>query len=466
MKASTAKFGIVALSAAMVTAAYAATVEQVVVRQQWPWSTDVRVEYNVTGVTTPVDVTVTAFNGNEQLNVPNLESAIVGDVYGISRSGVYSFTIDPVKAFGTDQIAMSEFKVHLSLSDSAANTTEVLYKIYDLVGGGCKDVTRGDLLGGKYGTIETNYTAYTGFETQVPDVLIWTGVTNDAKYATTHLVMRKISAKGKTFKMGSPDSENGHAADEVQHNVTMANDFYIGVFEVTQRQYNEIAGSWPSFYSLASCRDTRPLDKISWETVRGTGSSAAWPGDLSHNVASGSFLYNLRSRLSGAPKLDLPTEAQWEYACRAECTNSWYNGYDSIGTQFPWHVNKIARYAGERGYGPDGNLIGDAAIAAVMGTTNGTARVGSYLPNAWGLYDMAGNVAEMCLDWYANYTSADQEEPAGPSSGSLRSWRGGAITSKGNGVRSALRGSRAPSSTASEGWLGFRLCLTITEEMQ
>ena len=463
MKASTAKFGIVALSAAMVTAAYAATVEQVVVRQQWPWSTDVRVEYNVTGVTTPVDVSVTAFNGNEPLNAPNLKNAIVGDVYGISRSGVYSFIIDPVKAFGTDQIAMSEFKVHLSLSDSAANTTEVLYKIYDLVGGGCTDVTRGDLLGGKYGTIETNYTAYTGFETQVPDVLIWTGVTNDAKYATTHLVMRKISAKDQTFKMGSPDSENGHAADEVQHNVTMANDFYIGVFEVTQRQYNEITGSWPSFYSLASCRDTRPLDTITWEAVRGTGSSAAWPGDLSHNVASGSFLYNLRSRLSGTPKLDLPTEAQWEYACRAECTNSWYNGYDSIGTQFPWHVNKIARYAGERGYGPDGNLIGDAAIAAVMGTTNGTARVGSYLPNAWGLYDMAGNVAEMCLDWYANYTSDDQADPAGPSSGSKRSWRGGAITSKGNGVRSALRGSRAPSSASSEGWLGFRLCLTITE---
>jgi len=463
MKASTAKLGVVALSAAMVAAASAATVEQVLVRQQWPWSTDVRVEYNVTGVTTPVDVSVTAFNGNEPLNAPNLKNAIVGDVYGISRSGVYSFIIDPVKAFGTDQIAMSEFKVHLSLSDSAANTTEVLYKIYDLVGGGCTDVTRGDLLGGKYGTIETNYTAYTGFETQVPDVLIWTGVTNDAKYATTHLVMRKISAKDQTFKMGSPDSENGHAADEVQHNVTMANDFYIGVFEVTQRQYNEITGSWPSFYSLASCRDTRPLDTITWEAVRGTGSSAAWPGDLSHNVASGSFLYNLRSRLSGTPKLDLPTEAQWEYACRAECTNSWYNGYDSIGTQFPWHVNKIARYAGERGYGPDGNLIGDAAIAAVMGTTNGTARVGSYLPNAWGLYDMAGNVAEMCLDWYANYTSDDQADPAGPSSGSKRSWRGGAITSKGNGVRSALRGSRAPSSASSEGWLGFRLCLTITE---
>jgi formylglycine-generating enzyme required for sulfatase activity len=471
MKALTAKIGIVLLVAVMVATGYAATVEQVVVRQLWPWSTDVRVEYNVTGVTSPVDISVTAFNGSEQLNAPGLNSAIVGDIYGISQSGVYSFTIDPVKAFGTGQIAMSEFKVHLSLSDSAANTTEVLYKIYDLVGGGCTDVTRGDLLGGKYGTIETNYTAYTGaytgtypgFETTVPDVLIWTGVTNDAKYATTHLVMRKISAKGKTFKMGSPADESDHEANELQHNVTMANDFYIGVFEVTQRQYNEIAGSWPSFYSLASCRDTRPLDKITWEAVRGTGSSAAWPGDLSHSVASGSFLYNLRSRLSGTPKLDLPTEAQWEYACRAECTNSWYNGYDSVGTQYPWHVNKIARYAGERGYGPDDKLIGDAATAAVMGTTNGTARVGSYLPNAWGLYDMAGNVAEMCLDWYAEYTSADQTEPVGPSSGSNRSWRGGAITSKGNGLRSALRGSRAPSSAASEGWLGLRLCLTIKE---
>ena len=297
MKASTAKLGVVALSAAMVTAAYAATVEQVVVRQQWPWSTDVRVEYNVTGVTTPVDVTVTAFNGNEQLNVPNLESAIVGDVYGISRSGVYSFTIDPVKAFGTDQIAMSEFKVHLSLSDSAANTTEVLYKIYDLQGGGCTDVTRGDLLGGKYGTIETNYTAYTGFETQVPDVLIWTGVTNDAKYATTHLVMRKISAKDQTFKMGSPDTANetGRATDgsETQHNVTMTNDFFIGVFELTQRQYKEIAGSYPdSFFSLAECRDTRPVDRgVSWEDMRGGYLTVGgeWPENLTHDVTPDKF---------------------------------------------------------------------------------------------------------------------------------------------------------------------------------
>jgi len=465
MKALTAKIGIVLLVAVMVATGYAATVEQVVVRQLWPWSTDVRVEYNVTGVTTPVDVSVTAFNGNEQLSAPGLESAIVGDVYGISRSGVYSFTIDPVKAFGTDQIAMSEFKVHLSLSDSAANINEVLYKIYDLTSGSCTDVTRADLLGHKYGSIETNYTAFTGFNTPVSDVLIWTGITNDAKYATTHLVMRKIPAKNQTFKMGSPSSSVGRGADEEQHDVTLTNDFYMGVFEVTQYQYWKFTGSWPSFYSLEECRDTRPVDKgVRWDVMRG----GSWPDDLSHGVSSEGFLGHLRAALDGTPKIDLPTEAQWEYACRAKSTTDWYTGYNCESDQLkdsPDHLRKIARFRMSGGYGPNGSIIGDANYAATLGTSNGTARVGSYLPNAWGLYDMTGNVWEWCLDRYDNFSSDEQTEPPGPaiSPTSTRTLRGGGITSPAYDTRTAKRLSKASSWSGGDGVGGFRLCLTVTE---
>ena len=225
----------------------AAVIEQVIVRQQWPWSTDVKVEYKIKDVDSPVDIFVRAYNNGVELPSENLNAAMTGDRYGITEPGVGTIIIDPVKAFGTSKVALANFKVKLSVSESAANINEVLYKIYDLEKGECTDVTRADLLDGKYGTIETNYTAFTGFETPVDDVLIWTGVTNDIKYATTHLVMRKIPAKGQTFKMGSPDTETGRATDggETQHNVTMTNDYYMGVFELTQRQYKEIKGAYP-----------------------------------------------------------------------------------------------------------------------------------------------------------------------------------------------------------------------------
>ena len=445
---------------------YGAAINQVIVRQQWPWSTKVKVEYSLTGVDAshPVDIAVTTYNGNELLPSTHLREAIEGKLYGITEE-FGEFYIDPAVAYGTEKIGMTKFKVKLAVTDSAANMLETLYKIYDLTSGECTDVTRADLFNGKYGTYETNYTAFTGFNTPVSDVLIWTGVTNDEKYATTHLVMRKIPAKNQTFTMGSPSTSVGRGTDEEQHNVTLTNDFYMGVFEVTQYQYWKFTDSWPSYYSLEECRNTRPVDKgVRWDVMRG----GAWPDDFSHEVDSRGFLGHLRAALDGTPKIDLPTEAQWEYACRAKSTNDWYNGYDCTSGSYdssPAVLNKIARYARNHGYGPAGTIIGDAAYAATLGTSNGTARVGSYLPNAWGLYDMTGNVWEWCLDVYADFTSADQTEPTGPvgSSSSPRSLRGGGITSPAFGTHTAIRLGKVPWYTAGDGAIGFRLCLTVSE---
>lgn len=463
----------------------AAVIQQVIVRQQWPWSTDVKVEYKLAEVTAPVDISVKAFNGNTELPLP--AEAIVGDLYGISESGIGQFIIDPVKAFGNTKVAIADFRVELELSDSAENINEVLYKIYDLTSGSCTDVTRADLLGHKYGTIETNYTALgSGFTTPLTDVLIWTGVTNDAKYATTHLVMRKIPAKNQTFTMGSPTDEiersnsyqskvNGTVVTvtgcETQHDVTFSKDFYMGVFEVTQRQYWEIAGAWPSSYSLEECRDARPVETVTYTDIRGSSLGETWPANDTHEVDSMSFLGKLRTALSGLPKIDIPTEAQWEYACRAKSTTAWYNGYNcpnGSSTFVSAILSAIGRYRMNGGYLNGANI--DSSVRPQLGTTNGTARVGSYMPNAWGLYDMLGNVDEWCLDYHGMFTADADADPKGPARADAtpdsngycrRVLRGGSFGESACKVRAAYR--FAKSSTSTESILGFRLCLTVDE---
>ena len=217
--------------------AHGAVIEQVIVRQQWPWSTDVKVEYKVSGVTSPVNIGVRAFNGNEELDSSRLEASITGDRFGISKDGVGSFVIDPVKAFGTASVALANFKVKLSLAEATANINEVIYKVFDLSTGACKDITRADFFNGKVedGDYVTDYTslnsrALTPTFDMVGDVLIWTGVTNNVKYKTTHLVMRKIPAANKVWRMGALPAETGYrAATETNHLVKLTRDYYMGV---------------------------------------------------------------------------------------------------------------------------------------------------------------------------------------------------------------------------------------------
>ena len=106
--------------------AQGAVIQQVIVRQQWPWSTDIKVEYKLAEVTAPVDISVRAFNGETEITTPNLVAAITGDLYGISESGIGQFIIDPVKAFGNQKVAIADFRVELEVTDSPANIGEVL----------------------------------------------------------------------------------------------------------------------------------------------------------------------------------------------------------------------------------------------------------------------------------------------------------------------------------------------------
>jgi len=237
---------------------------------------------------------------------------------------------------------------------------------------------------------------------------------------TKELWLRLIPAG--TFMMGSPASEIGrHREREELHQVTLTQPFYVGVFEVTQRQYELVMGALPpgnDKYKGA----TRPVG-VSWDTLRGTSAGAQWPAD--NGVDASSFFGVLRAKTGVLA--DLPTAAQWEYACRAGTASALNNGKDTTHDQQCLNVAELGRCR----YNQNDSK---------GGYTEGTAKVGSYPPNAWGLYDMHGNVYEWCLDWYRARLGTDPvTDPRGPESGSTRSASGGGFNCISQRCRSAYR---------------------------
>jgi formylglycine-generating enzyme required for sulfatase activity len=224
---------------------------------------------------------------------------------------------------------------------------------------------------------------------------------SDDTCRTKELWLRWIPAG--TFTMGSPEDELGRSSDEMQHEVTLTRGFYIGVFEMTQKQWELVMGNNPSDYKS----DTRPVECVSYDDIRGTGLGAGWPTG-GHAVDADSFLGRLRAKTGLL--FDLPTEAQWEYACRAGTTTDLNSGKDITKTGKCPNMAEAGRYSyngddGKGGYGEH-------------------TKVGCYLPNAWGLYDMHGNVYEWCLDRYGAYPVV-AVDPVGSASGSNRVCRGG-----------------------------------------
>jgi len=240
------------------------------------------------------------------------------------------------------------------------------------------------------------------------------------------LGMEFVYLKPGTFMMGSPSNEPGRYKNEIRHRVTLTRGFHIQTTEVTQGQWKAVMGNNPSYFK--NCGDRCPVEKVSWDDVQ-------------------EFIAKLNRR--GGERYRLPTEAEWEYACRAGTTTSRYWGdnpddacrYANVHDQTSKRVNKFSwqHHNCDDGFAK-------------------TAPVGRFKTNGFGLHDMLGNVWEWCQDWYGDYTSGSVSDPAGPDGGSDRVLRGGSWNYKPRGVRCANRGDYAPGYRGDA--VGFRLVRT------
>ena len=249
------------------------------------------------------------------------------------------------------------------------------------------------------------------------------GISN-GDYLSNKIVMRHIRAKGESYRMGSL-GEAGRSSNEYAHTVTLTNDFWIGVFEATYAQM---------FRFGLSTASALPVRNSPYNHIRGSTSTCDWP----IKPAASSYIGRLRAD-TGLP-FDLPSEAQWEFACRAGY------GEGMLGDGSPI----VSRVDGSDVY----NVKYMACYGKAWSSTDCSVRGGSYKPNAWGLYDMYGNEDEFCVDWYKADISANAFGEV-VTSGTAKVTRGGCFTTGAAACRSALRGSYAPDVYKHEP--GFRL---------
>jgi formylglycine-generating enzyme required for sulfatase activity/uncharacterized caspase-like protein len=262
--------------------------------------------------------------------------------------------------------------------------------------------------------------------------------------------MKLVRIPDGKFKMGSPEREAERFADEIQHEVEISKEFWLGIHEVTQQQFLDVMGYNPSYFSLAG--KGKPDVKYDLEPAGGKAKlvmvmdTSDFPVENVSWEEAGEFCKKLSARFQERKhgrKYRLPTEAEWEYACRgAHSTDEVFHFGNSLSS-------REANFDGNYPYGgsESGVYIGR------------TCKVGSYKANRLGLYDMHGNVGEWCADWYGKdyYGMSLPKDPLGPATGMDRVVRGGSFLGLGQDCRSSYRFMAAPASRKVN--VGFRVAL-------
>ena len=280
--------------------------------------------------------------------------------------------------------------------------------------------------------------------------------TNDM-YKKEKLLMRRVHAANVVWSRGSPTYETGRNANKEElQSVMLSKDYYLGVYPVTQWQYVRVADSSKTFYNTKNpSRLLCPAENVSASAIRG----AAWTRDNRAEPTASSALGRFSARTGIA--FDLPTSAQWEFACRAGTISAWNDGSNSTNSTTDASLGRLGWYKG--------NCFEDPDFEGLSSRT--THAVGKKLPNAWGFYDMHGNVYELCLDWYALSLPAVGGvlvDPLGPaeSSGDANMngyvWRGGSYDENASCCRSAYTYNWG---TSAIGVAGFRLCAPVEIEV-
>lgn len=335
------------------------TIELIRTQQRYPWNNLVDIDYTVANVPNPNDYYV-QFNVITNGIEPGVVATTFLDDATLLRAsnGTYRVTWNPEldRAYicSRDVTVRAELIYDPGCNGARTPYTKFSYLVVDLTGG-------------------NNFSyAMEGFTTQEEANEKY----NTSTYKTEKLVLRRIRAC--KFTMGSPDTETGRASQnwmnkETQHTVTLTKDYFIGVFPVTMKQWQLIKGSRPA--NTTGYSDERPVGCVSYPDIRGSSLGIKVPID--GQVDPESFLDVLRNR-TGLVGFDLPTEAQWECACRAGTTTSTY-----FGDNVTENVDLLSQYVW---------------CSGVPGASASSKSVGQKKPNPWGLYDTLGHVWEWCRD--------------------------------------------------------------------